>query len=125
MGDGADFAELAKENSTGPSGPGGGSLGWFGKGAMVPAFEEAVIGLEDGGVSEPVQTQFGWHVVKRNESRVKDAPELNTVRDELERELRAKAIEDEIERLTSGADVTRVQIQIDPATIRNMGLLSK
>lgn len=125
LNDGADFAELAKEESTGPSGPGGGSLGWFGKGAMVPAFEEAVVGLEDGGVSEPVQTQFGWHVVKRNESRIKDAPKLDAVRDELERELRAAAIEEEISRITNAATVERQVIEVDPALIRDVGLLSK
>lgn len=119
----ADFAEMAKEKSTGPSGPSGGSLGWFGKGAMVPAFEEAVVALEDGAVSDPVQTQFGWHVIKRNESRVKDAPTLDTVRDELERELRAKAIDDEINRLTDAADVTRADVEVDPTAIRNVGLL--
>ena len=121
----ADFAELAQEKSTGPSGPGGGSLGWFGKGAMVPEFEEAVISLDDGAVSEPVQTQFGWHVIKRNESRIKEAPALDSVRDDLERELRAKAIDDEINRLTEGAEVTRNEVEVDPTTIRNVGLLPK
>lgn len=125
LADGADFAELAKEHSTGPSGPGGGSLGWFGIGAMVPAFEEAVVALQDGGVSEPVQTQFGWHIVKRNESRLKDAPALDAVRDELERELRAAAIEAEIDRLTNSALVERPVMEVDPATIRDVGLLSK
>ncbi|WP_298259463.1 peptidylprolyl isomerase [uncultured Litoreibacter sp.] len=123
--DGADFAELAKEKSTGPSGPSGGALGWFGKGAMVPAFEEAVVALADGAVSEPVQTQFGWHVIKRNESRIKEAPTLDEVRDELERELRAKAIEDEITRLTETAEVTRAEVKVDPTVIRNVGLLSE
>lgn len=121
----ADFAELAKEKSTGPSGPSGGSLGWFGKGAMVPEFEQAVVALEDGAVSEPVQTQFGWHVIKRNESRIKEAPALDDVRDEIERELRAKAIDDEINRLTDAADVTRAEVAVDPTAIRNVGLLSK
>jgi len=79
LADGADFATLAKERSTGPSGPRGGELGWFGTGQMVPEFEQAVIGLEDGAVSEPVQTQFGWHVVKRNDSRNKSAPSLDEV----------------------------------------------
>ncbi|TDT73245.1 peptidyl-prolyl cis-trans isomerase C [Litoreibacter halocynthiae] len=125
LADGADFAELAKEKSTGPSGPGGGSLGWFGKGAMVPAFEQAVVAMEDDTVSEPVQTQFGWHVIKRNESRVKEAPALDDVRDEIERELRAKAIDDEITRLTDTATVSRTEVEVDPAAIRDVGLLSK
>jgi peptidyl-prolyl cis-trans isomerase C len=125
LADGADFAELAKEKSTGPSGPGGGSLGWFGKGAMVPAFEDALVALEDGAVSEPVQTQFGWHVIKRMESRLKEAPALDAVRDDIERELRAKAIDDEINRLTEVAEVSRPEVEVDPAAIRNVGLLSE
>ena len=61
---GADFAELAKTKSTGPSGPRGGDLGTFGKGQMVPAFETAAFALEKGAFSkEPVQTQFGFHVI--------------------------------------------------------------
>jgi len=66
LGEGADFAELAAENSIGPSGPNGGALGWFSAGMMVPEFEETVFGLEPGEVSAPVQTQFGWHVVLLN-----------------------------------------------------------
>ena len=62
---GADFAELAKQKSTGPSGPKGGDLGTFGKGQMVPAFEAAAFALEKGAFSkEPVQTQFGFHIIK-------------------------------------------------------------
>ncbi|ETX01632.1 MAG: hypothetical protein ETSY1_06625 [Candidatus Entotheonella factor] len=64
---GKDFAELAKEKSTGPSGPQGGSLGSFGRGRMVPAFEKAAFSLKAGEVSEPVKTRFGWHVIKVTE----------------------------------------------------------
>ena len=66
---GANFAETAKARSTGPSGPNGGELGWFGPGAMVPEFEQAVVGLDVAQVSEPVQTQFGWHVIRLNDKR--------------------------------------------------------
>ena len=63
--DGGDFAELAKAKSTGPSGPNGGALGTFGRGQMVPAFETAAFSLAAGSYSNtPVQTQFGWHVIK-------------------------------------------------------------
>ena len=65
--DGADFVALAKKYSDGPSGPTGGSLGVFGKGRMVPAFEKAVFALEVGGVAGPVETQFGYHVILRTE----------------------------------------------------------
>lgn len=70
---GKDFVELAKEKSTGPSGPNGGDLGFFGEGQMVPEFEAAAFALEINGVTkEPVKTQFGWHVIKKEAER--DAP---------------------------------------------------
>ncbi len=120
---GADFAELAKEKSTGPSGPNGGALGWFGKGMMVPEFEAAVLTLEVGTVSAPVQTQFGWHVVKLNESRPLDAPDLETVRAEIEAELQQAAVQETIASLTAAANVTRSEETIDPALIRQFDLL--
>ena len=61
---GADFASLARENSTCPSKSQGGDLGWFGPGKMVPAFESACKGLGVGSVSDLVQTQFGFHIIK-------------------------------------------------------------
>lgn len=61
---GADFVALAKQKSIGPSGPRGGYLGWFGKGAMVPEFEKAAFSLLKGAVSKPVKTQFGYHIIK-------------------------------------------------------------
>ncbi|PWJ22133.1 peptidylprolyl isomerase [Jannaschia seohaensis] len=120
---GADFAELARAESTGPSGPNGGALGWFGAGMMVPEFEAAVQGLEAGAVSAPVQTQFGWHVVKLNETRQKDAPPLEQVRAELESQLQSAAVDAEVSRLTEAANVTRAEVEIDPALIRDGGLL--
>ena len=120
---GADFAELAKEHSTGPSGPNGGALGWFGKGMMVPTFEAAVLELEVGAVSPPVETQFGWHVVKLNESRPLDAPELATVRGEIEAQLQQAAVAETISSLTSSIEITRSDEEIDPALIRKSELL--
>lgn len=121
---GADFAETAKEKSTGPSGPGGGSLGWFGKGAMVPAFEAAVVELELGEVSEPVQTQFGWHVIKLNETRTAEAPALDDVRIDIENQLRQETLQAEIERLAEAADVDRKDVEsIDPAVLKQTELL--
>ena len=79
---GADFADLAKEHSTGPSGPSGGDLGWFPANAMVKPFSDAVIALEDGSYTQtPVQTQFGWHVIRREETRDSTPPPLESVRD--------------------------------------------
>ncbi|MEL7176680.1 MAG: peptidylprolyl isomerase [Pseudomonadota bacterium] len=123
---GADFAELAKEKSTGPSGPSGGSLGWFGPGMMVKPFEDAVVDLEDGAVSAPVETQFGWHVIKLNESRMKGAPSLDEVRDELTGELQQSSLEAHITELTDAADVTRPDLgEIDASILRNMDILSE
>ena len=126
LSEGADFATLAKENSTGPSGPRGGELGWFGKGQMVPAFEGAVIELENGAVSEaPVQTQFGWHVIKRNDSRNQAIPPLEAVRAEIEEQLKSEAIQTAIDTATESAEITRAEVEIDPAIIRNVELLSE
>ena len=61
---GSDWGELAREKSTCPSGKKGGDLGWFGRGQMVKEFETKAFELEVGAVSQPVKTQFGWHVIK-------------------------------------------------------------
>ena len=72
---GKDFAELAKVKSTGPSGANGGTLGYFGKGQMVPDFETAAFALENGAYTkEPVKTQFGWHVILKQDERDKQPP---------------------------------------------------
>ena len=121
---GADFAELAMEKSTGPSGPRGGELGWFGTGAMVPPFEEAVVSLDVGAISAPVQTQFGWHVIKLNETRVKDAPALEQVRGELLENVQAAAIESRIEALTETAEIVRPDLEgIDPIILNDPSIL--
>lgn len=121
---GADFAELAKEKSTGPSGPNGGELGWFGPGQMVKPFEEAVMALEVGAVSDPVQTQFGWHVIKLNDKRAKAAPSFEEVRPELEAEIESKAIEARIDELTKLATIDTSGAEgIDPALIKQINIL--
>ena len=80
--DGADFATLAQANSTGPTGPSGGDLGWFPANTMVKPFADAILALEDGAITEtPVQTQYGWHVILREDSRESTPPPLESVRD--------------------------------------------
>jgi peptidyl-prolyl cis-trans isomerase C len=123
LAEGADFAELAKEKSTGPSGPGGGSLGWAGKGSFVPEFEAAMIGLEVGAVSAPVKTQFGWHVIKLNETRNQPAPKLDVVRDEIEDGLRAEALDKRISELEAAGNVERKDQDIDPSFVKKFELL--
>ncbi len=81
---GAGFEELARTRSTGPSGPSGGDLGWFSPNQMVAPFSDAVAQLEDGAYTQsPVQTEFGWHVILREESRKNEAPPLDSIRDSL------------------------------------------
>ena len=122
--DGADFAELAKEHSTGPSGANGGQLGWFGAGMMVPPFEQAVVGMKVGDISAPVQTQFGWHVIILNETRDQSAPALDEVRADLVEELRQSALATIIEDSTAAANVVRPDLSaIDPAVLRDLGLV--
>jgi peptidyl-prolyl cis-trans isomerase C len=92
--DGADFAELAKSNSTGPSGPTGGDLGWFSPNQMVPPFSEAVAKLEDGAYTkEPVQTQFGWHVILREDSRDAEPPTLESTHDVIKQRIEQQKLQ--------------------------------
>ena len=123
--DGADFAELAREKSTGPSGPNGGDLGWFSEGQMVPPFEKAVMALENGAISDPVQTQFGWHVIIRKDSRLRDAPPLDEVRVELMEALQQMAIESTVAQLKSEATIEQIELEgFDLSVIENAQLLS-
>jgi peptidyl-prolyl cis-trans isomerase C len=95
LNEGADFEALAKEFSTGPSGPNGGDLGWFAPDQMVKPFADAVIALDDGAfTSAPVQTQFGWHVVLREESRENEPPTLESVRDAVKQRVEQTKFQD-------------------------------
>ena len=98
--DGADFAELAKANSTGPTGPNGGDLGWFSPEQMVKPFSDSVAALSDGAhTSEPVQTQFGWHVIMREDSRENQPPTLESVRDVIKQRVEQTKFQNYIEKL--------------------------
>lgn len=124
LNDGADFADTAKTKSTGPSGPSGGALGWFGPGQMVAPFDNAVAALEVGAVSDPVETQFGWHVILLNETRHSDAPTLDDVRGELVQELQAGIVDDHVAALTAKATIDRSGADgLDPALLQNLLLL--
>jgi peptidyl-prolyl cis-trans isomerase C len=120
---GADFAALAKEKSTGPSGPNGGDLGWSAQGRMVPAFETAMMALDVGAISGPVQTQFGWHVIKLMNKRETPMPPLVEVRVELIEKLRTKAVADHLQSIEKTSDIKRIEIEIDPSIIRKTELL--
>lgn len=119
---GADFGTLAEQNSTGPSGPNKGDLGWFSADQMVKPFADAVAAMEKGQISDPVQTEFGWHVIKLNDTRMREAPKLEDVRDQIAQMVLRERVQAEIERLTSAAKVEKVE-GIDPALLNKTELL--
>jgi len=118
--EGADFATLAQEHSTGPSGPRGGDLGWFGKGQMVPDFENAVLSMAPGAYAGPVQTQFGYHLILLRDRRIMARPSLEEVRGELEVELQNAAVESHLRALMDGADVSLSSDDIDPSVLSTL-----
>ena len=119
---GADFGALAEEKSTDNSGPNKGDLGWFTADQMVQPFGDAVKSLDKGAVSDPVQTQFGWHLIKLNDSRQKDAPKLDEVREQMAQLVRRDKVEAEINRTVSEAQVERTE-GLDPALLSQTDLL--
>lgn len=120
---GSDFSKLAQEKSTGPSGPNGGQLGWFGPGQMVPEFEAAVLVLEIGSISQPVKTQFGWHLVKLNDRRVKALPTFEEMKPELVQQLSQARIDQLLKIETDKSIVKILDTKIEPSLIRNLNLL--
>ncbi|MEL6368744.1 MAG: peptidylprolyl isomerase [Pseudomonadota bacterium] len=105
---GADFAELAAEKSTGPSGPKGGDLGWFGPTQMVPPFSAAVQALEDGAFSQtPVKTDFGWHVILRVGTRDGSLPGFAEVQEQIRGALTQQQFNEYLEGIREGVSVER------------------
>jgi peptidyl-prolyl cis-trans isomerase C len=103
---GADFAELAKEKSTGPTGPNGGDLGWFSADRMVKPFSEAVQSLKVGAYTEkPVETQFGWHVILLEDKKDQQAPGLDAVRQDMTNLVQQQKVQAYVESLRQKADV--------------------
>ncbi len=99
--EGTDFGELAKEKSEGPSAARGGDLGYFGKGQMLPEFENTVFAMENGEVSEPVKTKYGWHVIKLIDKREAGAVPFDKVEGRLSAELKNQAIQNSLKDLVS------------------------
>ena len=103
---GADFAEMAKTKSTGPSGPNGGSLGKFGRGQMVPVFENAAFALDNGKITpQPVQTQFGWHEIKVESKEIAPAPKIEDMRGQLVKTLSTQALGRVLEELRAKHEI--------------------
>lgn len=115
LNDGGDFAEMAMEKSTGPTGPKGGNLGYFAKEDMVAEFAEAAFKLNEGDMTqEPVQTQFGWHVIKVTDKRERPKPEFSEVRDELEQALRKQILDQYLQELREESDITLFNYNGEP-----------
>jgi peptidyl-prolyl cis-trans isomerase C len=123
---GADFGEVAKANSSDTgSAVNGGDLGWFGVGMMVKPFEDAVVAATPGTVVGPVQSDFGFHLIKVNEVRDAAKPTIDEVRDELAGQIEQAAVEAKLAELTAAAEITRPGEGLDPALIRDATLLDK
>jgi len=113
---GADFAELAKKKSKDPGAADGGDLGFFTKDQMVPEFSAVAFTLEPGKISDPVKSQFGWHVIKVEEKRNRKAPDFDQVKAQIETYVTRKAQAEYVAKLREGAKVERVdQASNEPA----------
>jgi peptidyl-prolyl cis-trans isomerase C len=113
---GADFAELAKKKSKDPGAADGGDLGFFTKDQMVPEFSAVAFTLEPGKISDPVKSQFGWHVIKVEEKRNRKAPDFDQVKAQIETYVTRKAQAEYVAKLREGAKVERMdQASNEPA----------
>jgi peptidyl-prolyl cis-trans isomerase C len=113
---GADFAALAKEKSKDPGAAEGGDLGYFTKDQMVPEFSEAAFKLDKGQISDPVHTQFGWHIIQVEDKRIKPTPTFDQVKPQLENFVAHKAQAELVENLRKTATIERLDKPAVPAT---------
>jgi peptidyl-prolyl cis-trans isomerase C len=113
---GEDFAKVANELTEDPSGKAnGGDLGFFSKEQMVPEFSDTAFGLEKGKISGPVKTQFGWHVIKTEETRVKPQPKFEDVKPQIESFVTRKAQAEMVTKLREAAKIERLDKPATPA----------
>src|SRR3954452_11380028 len=113
---GADFAELAKKKSKDPGASDGGDLGFFTKDQMVPEFSTVAFALEPGKISDPVKSQFGWHIIKVEEKRTRKAPDFEQVKPQIETYVVRKAQADYVAKLRQAAKVERMDQPAAAAT---------
>jgi peptidyl-prolyl cis-trans isomerase C len=112
---GADFAELAKKKSKDPGASDGGDLGFFTKDQMVPEFSTVAFALEPGKISDPVKSQFGWHIIKVEEKRSRKAPDFEQVKGQIETYVTRKAQADYVAKLRETAKVERMDSSSEAA----------
>lgn len=124
LADGADFGALAEEKSTDNSGPNKGDLGWFQPEQMVAPFAEAVKALEKGQVSQPVETQFGWHVIKLNDMREVTPPAFDEIKEQLAVQVRRDKVQAEIEKRVADAKIEKTE-GLAPDLLNKTDLLGK
>ena len=120
---GADFAEVAKAKSSDGAATNGGDLGWFQLTDMVEPFAEAVAAMEEGALAGPVETRYGFHVVKLMETRIAEAPTIEDVREELEGDIRQQAVEARVTETLENAAIERMVEGIDPAILKDETIL--
>jgi len=111
---GADFAELAKQKSKDP-GANGGDLGYFTKDQMVPEFSEVAFKLDKGQLSDPVKSQFGWHIIEVEDKRDRPVPDFDKVKDQLETYLSRKAQSEFVGKLRADAKIERLDPKPAPS----------
>jgi peptidyl-prolyl cis-trans isomerase C len=112
---GEDFEKLAKELTEDPSGKAnGGDLGYFSKEQMVPEFSDVAFKLEKGQISEPVKTQFGWHVIKVDDKRVKPMPKFEEVKPQIEQFVTRKAQAELVQKLRAEAKIEKMYKTEEP-----------
>lgn len=119
---GADFAKLAEERSTDNSSANKGDLGWFTADMMVKPFADAVVALDKGQVSAPVQSQFGWHVIKLNDERTQTPPKFEEIREQLANEVRRQKVEAEVQSRVDAATIDKTP-GLDPSLLSRSDLL--
>jgi peptidyl-prolyl cis-trans isomerase C len=117
---GADFAALAKEKSKDPGAADGGDLGYFTKDQMVPEFAEAAFKLDKGQISDPIHTQFGWHIIKVEDKRTKPTPTFDQVKVQLQNYVAHRAQAELVDNLRKSAQIERLDKPApapDPSTL--------
>src|ERR1700749_728484 len=113
---GADFAELAKKKSKDPGASDGGDLGFFTKEQMGPEFSAVAFALEPGKISDPVKSQFGWHIIKVEEKRNRKAPDFDQVKAQIETYVTRRAQAEYVGKLREAAKIERMDKPADTAT---------